>query len=75
MPAAELLKNLKDGGEVPVFVGSDNFHTNEKPNNLVTILLLNEKTGDYTTVMLLKDTGVACIISTGFGKLNLGKPV
>lgn len=69
------MKMVKETGEVPIFVGEDNVTASDAPDNISFVLTYNEKNKEYTTLLIVKNVKVGCVISSGSGKLTLGKPV
>lgn len=68
------MKMVKESGETPIFVGDDNVTSTDAPNNIVFVVTLNEKTKDYSSFLIVKNMKVACVVSSGYGKITVGKP-
>ena len=64
-----IITTLNNFNEVPLFVGKDSMYGND---TLYTAVYHNPKTNTYTVVLVEKQSGKACVVSSGInGSLAL----
>lgn len=75
MPLDDLLKIIKESGEVPIFIGEDDFVSNTSNKNLNIMVTFNDKKKDYSVFFIVKNPEAGCVISSGVGSIILGKTI